>query len=180
MAIDPRKRQKKLERRKAKQKQQRRELAHRQPQGLSAQLEQAATAPVLHCCVMANIWESGMGQLLFSRQLRNGDVAVAIFLLDVYCLGVKNAMALIAGRAKYDLDIYGKLARNYTLLRQKPECARKLVEGAVRYRARSRLFTPRRLPRGEADLWRRFRRGLHGRVRLRQRRKALFHCRPAR
>jgi hypothetical protein len=133
MAIDPRKRQKNLERRKAKQKQERRELARRNPQSLSVQLEQAATAPLLHCYVMANLWESGMGQVLVSRQLKNGNVAAAIFLVDAYCLGVKNAMALIASRPKYDLDIYGKLAREYALLPLKPECARKLVEGAVRY-----------------------------------------------
>jgi len=133
MTVDPRKRQKKLERRKAKQKQERRELAQRRPQSLSLQLEEAATAPILHCCVMADIWQSGMGQVLVSRQLRNGNVAVAIFLLDVYCLGVKNAMALIASRPKYDIDVYGKIARDYTLLPLKPECARKLVEGAARY-----------------------------------------------
>jgi hypothetical protein len=52
MAIDPRKRQKKLERRKAKQETQRRELARRDSQGISLRLEQASAAPVLHCGVM--------------------------------------------------------------------------------------------------------------------------------
>jgi hypothetical protein len=133
MAIDQRKRQKKLERRKAKQKAERRQLAQRQPSGLAAQFEQAAKAPVLHCCMMENIRTCGMGQVLLSRQLSNGQVAFASFLVDVYCLGVKDVIAEVASRSKYDVDFYGKLTQQSTLIRIKPECARKLVEGAVQF-----------------------------------------------
>jgi hypothetical protein len=133
MSVDPRKRQKKLERRKAKQKAERRELAQRGPQTLASRLERMAVAPILHCCVTDGLWETGIGQVVVSRQLSNGNVAFAAFLLDVYCLGVKNAMADIASRAKYDLDLYAKLADRYTLLPISPESARKLVEGAVAY-----------------------------------------------
>jgi hypothetical protein len=133
MAIDPRKRQKKLERRKAKQKAEKRQLARLKPQGLAARFEQASEAPFLHCCVSAEIWTAGIGQVFVSRQLPNGNIAFASFLVDIYCLGVKNAMAEIVGPAKYDFDLYGKLTREYTMLSLKPECARKLVEGAVAY-----------------------------------------------
>jgi hypothetical protein len=133
MSADPRKRQKKLERRKAQQKAERRELAQRGPQSLASRLERTAVAPILHCRVTDGIWKVGIGQVLVSRQLSNGNVAFAVFLVDVYCLGVKNAMADIVSRAKYDLDLYGKLADDYTLLPMKPESARKLVDGAVQY-----------------------------------------------
>jgi hypothetical protein len=55
----------------------------------------AKNAP-LHSCVMANsIWDSGIGHLLISRNLQSGEIAVVIFLLDVYCLGVKDCFSTI-------------------------------------------------------------------------------------
>jgi hypothetical protein len=133
MAIDPRRRQKKLERRQAKVKAKRRELARRESQGLPSRLQQASTAPILHCCVNSEIWRHGIGHVLISRQLAGGTVAFAAFLLDVYCLGVKNAFANITSRTYYDDDLYGKLAAQGPLAKMQPECARKLVEGAVQY-----------------------------------------------
>jgi hypothetical protein len=133
MAVDPRKRQRKLERRKAKQRAERRELARRDSGGLPSRLEQASAAPILHCCTTATIWREGMGHVLISRQLGTGDVAFAVFLVDVYCLGVKDAFANVAPRARYDRDLYGKLAARRTWIPLEPECARKLVESAVRY-----------------------------------------------
>ena len=143
MAVDPRKRQKKLERRKAKQKAERRQLAERNPNSLAARFEQAAKAPVLHCCMMEEIWKFGIGQVHVNRQLSNGQVAFASFLVDIYCLGVKNVIAEVAARSKYDMDMYDKLAQRSTLIRMKPECARKFVEGAVEY-ARDLGFQPHR------------------------------------
>jgi len=133
MAVDPRKRQKKVERRKAKQKTERRELARLDSGSLSSRLEQASAAPILHCCTTADIWRAGIGQVLISRQLGNGSVAFAVFLVDIHCLGVKDAFANIAPRASYDRDLYAKVAARSGLIPLRPECARKLVESAVRY-----------------------------------------------
>jgi len=133
MAIDPRKRQKKLERRAAKQKAERRELVRRESLGLYPRMKQASAAPILHCGAMEAIFRSGIGSVLVSRELPNGDVAFAAFLVDVYCLGVKNVIVNILPRARYDRDLYGKMTREDKWLPLKPECARKLVEGAVQY-----------------------------------------------
>jgi hypothetical protein len=133
MAIDPRKRQKKLERRKAKQKAQRRMLAQRESRGLGAQLQEATTAPILHCWAAEDVWEQGIGNVVLSRQLRSGNVAFAVFLVDMYCLGVKDVFMNVAPRALYDRNLHEKLAKAGPLVLLKPECARKLVEGAVQY-----------------------------------------------
>jgi hypothetical protein len=133
MAIDPRKRQKKLEKRKAKQMTERRELARRNAGGLPARIRQASTAPVLHCCASAELWKGGIGEVLISRQLKNGDVAFVAFLVDLYCLGVKNLIMNVAPRPLYERNLYDKLAAQYELIPLRPECARKLVEGAVQY-----------------------------------------------
>lgn len=135
MALDQRKRQRKLEKRKAKQKSQQRAVALRQPRDLSAQLRRTADAPFLHCVTIADLWREGIGHVLVSRKLPNQQVAFVNFLLDIYCLGVKNVIVDIAAKDRYEREMYGKLRREYELKRLSPECARKLVEGAVDYAA---------------------------------------------
>ncbi|NUQ66162.1 MAG: hypothetical protein HUU20_27175 [Pirellulales bacterium] len=133
MAINPQKRQKKLEKRKAKQKSERRQLARRNEGGLPAKLKQAAAAPFLHCFTTDTLWSQGMGQVLVSRQLPGGQVAFGAFLVDRYCMGVKNAFANVVPRLRYQEGMYDKLAARDTLVPLEPASARKLVEGAVQY-----------------------------------------------
>ncbi len=48
--------------------------------------------------------------MLLSRQMENGDVAFGPFLVDAYCLGVKNAMSDILPRTVYDRKIHTRMA----------------------------------------------------------------------
>ncbi len=141
MGVDPRKRQKKLEKQKAKKKAERKEIAQRQSQGMLARLEAATRAPILHCCYAKTLWEVGIGNVLVSRQLSSGNVAYVMFLVDVYCLGVKDVFFDILPRAVYDARTYGKLLDLGPVQHVTPECARKLIEGAVEY-ARSLELPP--------------------------------------
>jgi len=133
MAKDSRKRQKKLERRKAKAKAKKKALARQGPRGTAARLEEAAAAPILHCYTTDALWDEGISSVLISRKLKSGHVAFAVFLLDVYCLGVKDVMLGVVPRSRYDWQVHGKLSEEYRLVKLKPEAARKLVEGAVGY-----------------------------------------------
>ena len=141
MGVDPRKHQKKLEKQKAKKKAEQKEIARRQSQGMPARLEAASRVPILHCCYLKALWEVGIGNVLVSRQLSSGNVAFVMFLVDVYCLGVKNLFLNILPRATYDSKIYDHLLEQGPVQHFKPECARKLVEGAVEY-ARALEFPP--------------------------------------
>ncbi len=134
MAKDTRRRQKKLERRKAKAKAKKEALARRKSRGMAARFEEAAAeAPILHCCTTDVLWDQGMSPVLISRKLKSGHVAFVIFLLDVYCLGVKDVTLGVGPRSRYDFQVHGKLSDQYRLVRLTPEAARKLVEGAVEY-----------------------------------------------
>ena len=133
MATDPRKRQKKLERRNAKRKEKKHHLIRDQSAGSVAKLEAAAQCPVLHCWVADVLWEEGIGSVLLSRLLPNGSVAVAVFLVDRYCLGVKNAMVTIASRSDYESQFVHGLRRQYPAQDVSLAYARKLVEDAVEY-----------------------------------------------
>lgn len=132
MAVDQRRRQKKLERQKAKQRAERRELARRESRGLAARLEDASAAPVLRCCIATGLWKNGIGHVLLSRQMTNGNVAFGCFLVDVYCLGVKDAFWNVVSRTSYD-DFYAGLAEKMDMAHVAPEYARKLVEDVIRY-----------------------------------------------
>lgn len=133
MAVDPRKRQKKLEKKRSKEKAKRQEHARRQSMGLGARLDATSAAPILHSLAGGELWTSGIGNVLLSRELNNGNVAFAAFLVDVYCLGVKNAFSGITSRADYESRIYEQIIDRERMVHYKPECVRKLVEGAVRY-----------------------------------------------
>jgi hypothetical protein len=141
MALDARRRQKKAEKRNAKEKAKRRELARRRPDDLAHRLERATAAPILHCCTTESLWSGGIAQVLVSRQLTSGQVAFAVFLVDRYCLGVKNAHCDFAARGWYFDKVYGNLARSSPIVPLTPADARKLVEGAAQY-ARDLGFAP--------------------------------------
>jgi len=133
MGIDPRKRQKKLEKQKAKKKAEQKEIARRESQGMPVRLAAASGAPILHCCYLKALWEVGIGNVLISRQLSSGNVAFVVFLVDAYCLGVKDLFLNILPRAVYDKKIYDHLLGRGPVQHVKPEYIRKLVEDAVEY-----------------------------------------------
>jgi len=141
MVLDPRSRQKKVERRKAKEKSRHDSLKTRAQQLVAIMAQAVASAPILHCCATHTLLDNGIGQVVFSRLLPNRQVAVSTFLLDMYCLGVKYAMFGISDRDQCDKLIYNKIRNTYDLQTLEPASARKLVEGGVEY-ARKLGFSP--------------------------------------
>jgi hypothetical protein len=132
MPTDPRKRQKQQERRAAKRKSKQHELARQKQAGLAERMAGAARFPILHCWITKDVWTQGLGYVGLSRQLPNGTVAFALFLVDRYCLGVKNVMAEIMGRFTYDSRLR-EMHGDFTWDSMDPAAARKFIEGAVAY-----------------------------------------------
>jgi hypothetical protein len=133
MAIDPRKRQKQQERRAAKRKSKQHQLSREKHASIASRLMAAAKYPVLDSCVTEDFWTEGIGWVCLSRELPNGSVAFAVFLVDRYCLGVKNAMADVTGRYTYDTQVVRKMRSDFSSRNLPPEAVRKLVEQAVEY-----------------------------------------------
>lgn len=134
MASKLKNRQRKVERREAKRKEKRRTLAKSRNLGLAESLKSAARYPVLDCCCTATMWDDGMGNVLLSRTLPDGRVAFAVFLVDLYCLGVKDAFGHIVTQGEYK-DFHADLASRGQLDKLAPAECRELVEGAVEYAA---------------------------------------------
>lgn len=89
-------------------------------------------------------WEGlGMANLLVSRTREDGDTDYAVFILDLYCLGVKDCFAE-TGVSKSALEEFiDTHLPPATQERIHPACAKKLIEGAVTY-AESLGFAPHR------------------------------------
>src|SRR5436305_1385402 len=133
MATDPRKRQKKIERRAAKRSDKKHKLVRAQPAGLADRMAAAAKFPPLHAWIPDVLETEGIGSVLFSRELPNGMVAVAVFLVDRYCLGVKDALADVLTRSAYETRFVQGMRKEYPASNVSPACVRKRVEAAVAY-----------------------------------------------
>jgi hypothetical protein len=144
MTIDPKKRQKKLAKQKAKRKT--KVLDHRRwQQGkpsifVPLEFESGARAPILECLMTEEIFDGGIGQVIVSRMAGSGLVAAGVFLVDIFCLGVKNAFPMLQPRAKYEHYI-GMTKQQSPLVQIEPAYAKKLVEDAIAY-ARDLGFEP--------------------------------------
>ncbi|XSG85655.1 MAG: hypothetical protein ACPW60_02800 [Methylohalobius sp. ZOD2] len=134
MAVDAKRRQKKLQRKVQKRKQ--KATARNKGQGKGLRPEKYIEYPVLDCLLGDSVYEVGMGSVLFARETPYAEVAVSAFVVDVYCLGVKEAFFTVMRKADY----LGKLKPMLTKTHEEqgikpvdPCCARKLLQGAVAY-----------------------------------------------
>jgi hypothetical protein len=133
MAGNPRKRQQKLERKAAKRKEKKHLETRERSQSMAERMTAATRFPVLHSLVTVDFWDEGMGWALLSRLMPDGFVAVAVFLVDRYCLGVKNAGAEIVPRSVYEDQFLRKMQSRFDARKMTPAGVRKLVEAAVAY-----------------------------------------------
>src|ERR1700730_11337409 len=90
----------------------------------------------------AKLFDSGCGCLVVSRFKADGRVEAGFFLLDVFCLGVKDAgFHQFSGIADYQEGLIDQLFPDGNSVRMTPEAARKLTEDAISY-ARGLGFSP--------------------------------------
>lgn len=152
MAIDQRKRQKKLAKQRAKRKA--KALTNRRAQqgrssllqrvALGLEFELAARGPIHECYVNENLmapgYDQGMGTVIVSRLASGGMVAAGVYLLDVFCLGVKDSFARLLTREEFR-QLLSQTRLQEPIKKVEPAVAKKLIEDAVAY-ARSIGFEP--------------------------------------
>ena len=88
------------------------------------------------------LFERGIGYVVIARFKGNGDAEAGVFMVDTWCLGIKNAFLSHLSGEEYESRL---LARLYPQPGEgqalSPACARKLVESAIAY-ARRLGFQP--------------------------------------
>ena len=102
--------------------------------GGQAQVAVQTRAPVKACIVSDRLFAEGIGQLVLARTLPSGMVAASFFLLDVWCLGVKDAFFAVMTPQKFG-DRKDELSRQQSFTDIDPSIARKLLHDAARYAA---------------------------------------------
>src|SRR5437870_10145974 len=117
MPQDPRKRQKALMKKRSKQKAALQRKSHRQEftsLSLQAIIRRARTFPLYECLINAN-WQKddpGLVEILLARRQSDDDICFGVYLVDKYCLGLKNTFANAGfSRTRYENEIRSRIFR---------------------------------------------------------------------
>ncbi|MEF8702456.1 MAG: hypothetical protein V5B32_04310 [Candidatus Accumulibacter sp. UW26] len=89
---------------------------------------QVAQRPIHDSLVASELFAHGIGLAALARRLPDGNIALAAFLVDIYCLGVKNAFYRVVSPEHWTQFLHHAPFEAIA-----PPCLRKLVEGAVAY-----------------------------------------------
>jgi hypothetical protein len=134
--------QKRLAKQKAKRQERRRQLASRESPDPAVRLKPADRWPIHAALVPENLWTTGIGNLVIARRMPDRQLACGVFLVDVFCLGVKDAVWKLLSPAEFN-GIRKKIDEQGRLDDVPPEYFAKLIYCAVDY-AQSLGFPPHR------------------------------------
>jgi hypothetical protein len=92
----------------------------------------AAKGPIVHCLMPANLFGMGMGTIVVARRSPSGLLGCAYFLVDTYCLGVKDAFFLEMTEREFE-QRQEMQAEVQDFVPVAPAKARKLIRDAMAY-----------------------------------------------
>jgi hypothetical protein len=140
MPRDERKRQKALMKQRSKQKAaaqhkaQQQALTSSSPQAI---LRRARSYP-LHECLISDNWNkkesSGLVEVLVAREQPDGDICFGVYLIDIYCLGLKNTFANAGfSRSRYQSEVRNKVFRAGKPVECSIELAQQMIYQSIEY-----------------------------------------------
>jgi hypothetical protein len=104
--------------------------------GLAGRVRYAATFPIARCAMTSNLFEAGIGTVLLARALPHGMLGCGFFLVDIFCLGVKDAFFRELDKDELGRFLEAAAGQGQDYVDADPACARKLVRDSVAYAAR--------------------------------------------
>jgi hypothetical protein len=122
-------RRKEKQRLKRKQKQ----LAHRKAKGVTALQKVALLGGTLECYVNPDWQDKGLASIIVLAKTPGGRCAYAGFLVDVWCVGLKDAWGKSEASAAEIQELRERAVRHMAGVRLSVEEARRLVAGGVRF-----------------------------------------------
>jgi hypothetical protein len=134
MAVNEKKRQEKLARKKANRKEvlsaKKKKISFGEVWSRTKAIIVARNSPVIACLIRKGIFSDGIGTAVVARKMPNGYLGVGIYLLDVYCLGVKNSYFTVLSENEYaerikEIEVHEQLENIH------PSCIRKLIDQCV-------------------------------------------------
>src|SRR5256712_12765744 len=142
MPRDPRKHQKALMKKRSKQKaaSQGGKSQRQASMSFSAQaiIRRARTFPFFECWISAN-WQKddlGLVEILVAREQPDGDICFGVYLVDKYCLGLKNTFADAGfSRTRYEDEVRSKIFRDVEPMECPVELAHQMIYASIDYAA---------------------------------------------
>jgi hypothetical protein len=134
------KRAKKAQRRKQVVAQKRR--AEVQEASLPARVLRAAEAPIQRCLLSESVFDIGMGTLVLARGATPYHVAFGSFIIDAFCLGIKDVMFKSVERDVFEMYM-DKMDAGSAMVSVDPSYARKLLRDLAAW-SQSIGFAPHR------------------------------------
>jgi hypothetical protein len=101
-----------------------------------------ARGPIHSCLIQGGLFERGLGMVMLARKIGTGEVAMAGFLVDVYCRGVKDVVLQRTGLQEFEFFL-AEMGIAAPWEPVDPSYARKLLREAAKY-AESLGFRPHR------------------------------------
>lgn len=109
---------------------------------LPARVLRAAHAPIQHCLLTESVFDIGMGTLVLARGATSHHLALSSFLIDVFCLGIKDVMFESVEREVFEMYMEATDAGS-PLISVDPGYARKLLRDLAAW-SQSTGFAPHR------------------------------------
>jgi hypothetical protein len=114
------------------------------------QIIDAARAPVKTCVVGERLFADGMGWLVLARTLPSGLVGASFFLVDAWCLGIKDAFFARLTPQQFKERMDASTQGQPPLIDIDPSVARKLLRDAATYAGSFGLAPSERFGEAEA------------------------------
>ncbi len=99
-------------------------------------IKQAARKVPIYECVINEDWEeSGLSQILVARKKQNGNIIVGAYIVDTFCLGLKNTL-FYHNMTEYEYEQHKKRVAKATELdwvKISPNTCFNIIYGAVEY-----------------------------------------------
>ena len=89
--------------------------------------------PIYETMYTESLFELGSGQVLVSRKKPNGDILFSIFMVDIFCLGVKDVKTNLLREEEYE-ELKSKIESSVAeQISERPNYIFNLIYGAVEY-----------------------------------------------
>lgn len=132
---EKRKRQKALKRR-TQRKQARRQTRAAKPIPASVHIRQARNYPIEGCWIQPDWQEGGLAVIVIARRQPDGDLVFGNYMVDYYCLGLKDTYSnATVPSSRFHDDYLSKVFQTDPPVNISPALAHEIIYGAIEYAA---------------------------------------------
>jgi len=106
-----------------------------------ALIRNARSFPIHESLISAEWRDRALGQLIFSRPAPDGRIIFGVYLVDTFCLGVKNAFCNVVPAAVYEHELKREISAEDPLVPCDVQFLHQIIYGSIDY-ARQFGFEP--------------------------------------